>query len=178
ISDVDFKKNRLRIERRADEKSDPRIKQPLVKTLDRTLPLSKYLVNKLYNYILNRRLIAAGKADYLFVSYKPGLNQGDPLSISGYHKIISQLAMSDPILKGLKGHQFRHTWNYNFSKLMDSHNPKISDREQEIMREYLMGWKRGSGTAAIYNKRFIREKANEASLKLQGKLINDKRVIK
>ncbi|EEP0970350.1 site-specific integrase [Salmonella enterica] len=170
ISDIDFRKNRLRIERRADEKSDPRIKQPLVKTLDRTLPLSKYLIGKLYNYIFNRRSLAMGKSDYLFVSCKPGSNQGNPLSISGYHKVISQLAMSDPLLKGLKGHQFRHTWNYNFSKLMDSQNPKISEREQEIMREYLMGWKRGSGTAAVYNKRFIKEKANEASVKLQEQL--------
>ncbi|WKV52169.1 tyrosine-type recombinase/integrase [Dickeya fangzhongdai] len=178
ISDIDFRKNRLRIERRADEKSDPRVRQPLVKTLDRSLPLSKYLISKIYSYILNRRLIAEGKSDYLFVSCKPGSNQGDPLSISGYHKIISQLAMSDPLLKGLKGHQFRHTWNYNFSKLMDSCDPKISVREQEVMREYLMGWKKGSGTAAIYNKRFIREQANEASLKLQEKLINKKRIIK
>ncbi|EAO0402477.1 hypothetical protein EWO79_23785 [Salmonella enterica] len=53
---------------------------------------------------------------------------------------------------------------------MDSQNPKISEREQEIMREYLMGWKRGSGTAAVYNKRFIKEKANEASVKLQEQL--------
>lgn len=174
IGDIDFQKNRLRIERRADEKNDPRVRQPLVKTLDRTLSLSKYLISKIYNYILNRRLIATGKTDYLFISYKPGVTQGNPLSISGYHKIISQLAISDPLLNGLRGHQFRHTWNYNFSKLMDSLNPKVSEREQEIMREYLMGWKPGCGTAATYNKRYVREQANEASIKLQEKLIRNK----
>lgn len=174
IEDMDFQKNRLRIVRRADEKNDPRVRQPLVKTLDRTLPLSKYLMSKIYKYILNRRTFAIGKTDYLFISYKPGVTQGKPLSISGYHKIISQLAMSDPLLNGLRGHQFRHTWNYNFSKLMDSLNPKISEREQERMREYLMGWRPGCGTAATYNKRYVREQANEASIKLQEKLMRNK----
>lgn len=56
---------------------------------------------------------------------------------------------------------------------MDSQ--KVSEREQEVMREYLMGWKPGSGTAAIYNKRFIREKANEASVKLQERLNTNKK---
>nr|HCI7993062.1 site-specific integrase [Klebsiella pneumoniae] len=130
--------------------------------------------SKIYKYILNRRTFAIGKTDYLFISYKPGVTQGKPLSISGYHKIISQLAMSDPLLNGLRGHQFRHTWNYNFSKLMDSLNPKISEREQERMREYLMGWRPGCGTAATYNKRYVREQANEASIKLQEKLMRNK----
>ncbi|HHT8827092.1 TPA: tyrosine-type recombinase/integrase [Yersinia enterocolitica] len=174
IGDIDFQKNRLRIQRRADEKVDPRIRQPLVKTSDRTLPLNKNLISKLYKYICNRRQVMMKvKCDYLFISYKAGPDQGNPLSISGYHKIISQLAISDPLLNDLKGHQFRHTWNYNFSKLMDSQ--KVSEREQEVMREYLMGWKPGSGTAAIYNKRFIREKANEASVKLQERLNTNKK---
>jgi len=39
------------------------------------------------------------------------------------------------------------------------------------MRSYLMGWKEGSGTAAHYNKRFVKKKANEAALKLQEGMI-------
>ncbi|GKK58407.1 hypothetical protein NUKP40_38880 [Klebsiella variicola] len=38
------------------------------------------------------------------------------------------------------------------------------------MREQQMGWKENSGTTAIYNKRFIREKTDEASLRLQERL--------
>ena len=46
----------------------------------------------------------------------------------------------------------------------------VSEREQEQMREKLMGWKEGSGTASIYNKRFVEEKAHEASIRLQNRL--------
>lgn len=67
IGDIDFQKNRLRIQRRADEKVDPRIRQPLVKTSDRTLPLNKNLISKLYQYICNRRQVMMKvKCDYLF----------------------------------------------------------------------------------------------------------------
>jgi len=34
-----------------------------------------------------------------------------------------------------------------------------------------MGWREGSGTAATYNKRFIRQKAHEAGLALQEGMI-------
>ena len=73
--------------------------------------------------------------------------------------------MSDRLLRGFSGHKLRHTWNYDFSRLMDSQNQ--SERKQEVMREKLMGWKEGSGTAATYNRRFIEEQADEASIRLQ-----------
>lgn len=90
--------------------------------------------------------------------------------MSAYHKIISKISSCDPLLNDLRGHQFRHTWNYNFSKLMDSMPTKVSEKQQEKMRESLMGWKENSGTSSIYNKRFINEKANEAALRLQERL--------
>ncbi|EFN6982342.1 site-specific integrase, partial [Escherichia coli] len=58
---------------------------------------------------------------------------------------------------------------------------KVSEREQEQMREKLMGWKQGSGTASTYNRRFIDEETDKASIRLQeilsrrgGGNINDK----
>lgn len=44
---------------------------------------------------------------------------------------------------------------------------KVSEEIQEKIRSFLMGWKEGSGTAAIYNKRFIQQKGHEAALELQ-----------
>ena len=169
--DIDFQKNRIRIKRRADEINDSRINQPLVKTLSRTVSLDKTMALKIYNYIVfDRSKLSKGNDGFLFLSYKPGPTQGNPLSMSAYHKIISKISLCDPLLNNLRGHQFRHTWNYNFSKLMDSMPTKVSENQQEKMRERLMGWKENSGTASIYNKRFINEKANEASLRLQERL--------
>lgn len=172
IGDIDFQKQRLHIIRRADEKSDPRLIQPLVKTLDRVLPISGELISELTHYIIyDRKIFTRGKTDFLFISYKSGPTQGNPITISGYHKIISKIRNSNPLLKDLTGHRFRHTWNYNFSRFLDSLPQKIGESEQEEMREQLMGWKQGSGTAAIYNKRFIKEKSDKASIELQSSLL-------
>lgn len=166
VEDINFQKKRLCIRRRADEVSDPRLNQPLVKTLDRNLPLSEELVSRLMDYIIHdRKLHLKGKSEFLFITYKPGPFQGKPLSISGYQKIISKISLSDHLLKGFSGHKLRHTWNYDFSRLMDSQNQ--SERKQEVMREKLMGWKQGSGTASTYNRRFIEEQADEASIRHQ-----------
>lgn len=175
IEDIDFQKKRLSIIRRADEKNDPRINQPLVKTLDRVLPISDGLVMKLWSFIIyDRKPFAKGKTDFLFITYKSGPSQGKPLTISAYHKIISKIRDSNPLLKDLKGHRFRHTWNYNFSRFLDSLPEKVNENHQIQMREELMGWKEGSGTASIYNKRFLKEQSDEAFIRLQEKLNSKK----
>ncbi len=169
ISDIDFTRNQLIIARRADEKSDPRKYQPLVKTLDRRLPVKETLIKELHQYIsIERKVVSnAGKNDYLFITHKSGPTQGQPLSKSGYKKIIDVVRKTSPSLFNLTGHQLRHSWNEAFSEHMDSMDEAPSQEQQEKMRSYLMGWKEGSGTAQIYNKRFVRNKANYAALKLQ-----------
>ena len=74
-----------------------------------------------------------------------------------------------PELKELSGHRLRHTWNNNFSALMDQQDPPVPEAKQDQMRSYLQGWKPGSGTAATYNRRSIVKRAQEASLELQRK---------
>ena len=50
---------------------------------------------------------------------------------------------------------------------MDEMDNPPSSEQQEDIRSNLQGWKSGSGSAAEYTKRFIREKAMEAGLALQ-----------
>jgi integrase len=173
IRDIDFGNDQLVVVRRADEKDDPRTNQPLVKTLDRRLPMNKALVQDIYHYVVKdrRNIPNAPKHDFLFVTHKPGPTQGQPLSKSGYKKVIDVVRKAAPSLFNLTGHKLRHTWNHKFSNLMDNMVPPLSEEQQEKMRSYLMGWKEGSGTATIYNKRFMREKANEAGLKLQEGMV-------
>lgn len=172
IQDINFSSNQVSIIRRADEKSDLRVIQPLVKTNERIIPINDNLAKELYNYIQNeRRKVAKNKKhDYLFVVHRRGLNEGNPLPITSYHRVIKTIKKAAPSLKTLTGHSLRHTWNLEFSKKLDSMDNPLSEERQEKIRSYLMGWKEDSGTAKIYNRRFINEKANEVALQLQNSL--------
>ena len=174
IKDIDWSNNQIVIARRADEKSDPRVDQPLVKTLDRRLPMKDTLADAIRQYVTNHRKNVPGarKNDYLFVTHKSGPTQGQPISSSAYRQVINLIAGASPELACLHGHDLRHTWNHDFSELMDQKQRKgetspEQQKEQEEMRSYLQGWKKGSKTSAIYNKRFIEDKAREAGLALQ-----------
>jgi integrase len=169
VSDIDFSKNIIHIRRRPDEQVDPRTDQPLVKTLARDLVVSNNLAGVLHKYIVKHRRGAqrARKHDYLLVTHKAGPTQGMPLTKSAYKKLIGLIKRSDTKLSEFSGHALRHTWNYRYSEANDSSESPASEAEQEKERSYLMGWKQGSGTAKTYNKRYVQQKAGEASLRLQ-----------
>jgi len=169
IRDIDFSNGQLVVVRRADEKDDPRTDQPLVKTLDRRLPMRESLVKELHNYILNERryIQNAKKHDFLFITHKQGPTCGRPISKSAYNKIIKVIRGFSPILYDFTGHTLRHAWNEIFSDLMDTMNNPPDEAGQEQIRSYLMGWRQGSGTASIYNKRFIKRKAMEVAVEMQ-----------
>ncbi len=169
IRDIDFSNGQLIIARRADEKDDPRTDQPLVKTLDRRLPMRESLVRELHNYILKERsrIPNAKKHDFLFVTHKPGPTCGQPISKSAYNKIIRVVRYVSPVLHDFTGHALRHAWNEIFSDLMDKMDNPPDEAGQEQMRSYLMGWRQGSGTATIYNKRFVKRKAMEVAVEMQ-----------
>jgi integrase len=169
IEDINFAQNTLLIIRRADQADDPRLRQPLVKTLDRELVLSDWLVAEIHRYVLGdrREVPNAKKTSYLFVTCKAGPTCGQALSISSYNKMWATLQQSSLFLRQVTGHRLRHSWNSRFSETMDIERPPVSEAKQEAMRSQLMGWKFGSGTASRYNRRFIVEKARKASLDLQ-----------
>jgi integrase len=170
VSDIDWSTNQMVIARRADEKKDPRRRQPLVKTLDRRLPLKDTLVKAIHSYVIHfrRKVAGARKNDYLLVTHKSGPTQGQPMSRSTLIKVINMVAGAESSLASLHAHELRHTWNNRFSEYMDIKADASKQEEQERQRSYLQGWKPESGSAKIYTKRFTREKAVEASLKLQA----------
>ncbi|NNB27667.1 site-specific integrase [Pseudomonas fragi] len=167
--DFDFSSNRVAIIRRADDTADPRAEQPLVKTNERLLPLHDSLAKEVTNYIITVRNKTpnARRHPYLFVTHKLGPTVGSPLTIAGYKKMMDTLRQSTPQLADFTGHKFRHHWNLRFSELMDSLDNPPSEAVQDQMRSNAMGWRQGSGTAAVYNKRFIERKAHEAGMNLQ-----------
>ncbi|MGY3115334.1 integrase [Pantoea eucalypti] len=172
VEDIDFAAQMLFIRRRADSIEDTRVNQPLVKTLERNLPMSDELTRLLHSYITGERKanIRKKKHGYLFITHKEGETRGDPLSVPSYHKIIYRLRSIDSGLSQLTGHKFRHTWNYLFSKLMDESTEHVSEEMQEKMRSNHMGWEPGSGTAQTYNRRFIVKESVKAALQLQNNI--------
>jgi integrase len=168
-ADINWSTKQIVIARRADEKEDTRIDQPLVKTLDHRAPMKDTLVEKIHEYIskYRKKVKNANKNDYLFVTHKAGRTQGQAMSIRGYQKIISTIASAHPELAKLHGHALRHAWNYRFSRHMDEMDNPPTPELQEKIRSNLQGWNEGSGTAASYNQRFTEAKAMEIGLKLQ-----------
>lgn len=169
IRDIDFSKNQLKIVRRADEKDDTRTNQPNAKTLGRLLPLGDTLVKELHDYIIRdrRKVRNANRNDFLIVTHKEGPTQGHPISKAAYHKVIAVVRAVSSQIYAMSGHMLRHTWNRRFSERMDSMDSPLGEARQEQLRSFLMGWKEGSGTAAIYNRRFAEKKGHEASLRMQ-----------
>jgi len=163
VSDIDFRRGVVRVSRRPDAPDDPRRNQPVVKTRARELPLSPVLLDATRHYIVELRAARpqARKHEFLFVAAS-----GAPLSMPALAKVFTVLRAKIPDLPDdLTPHVLRHTWNDRFSEEMD-HNKVPEDTERKA-RSYLMGWSETSGTAAVYTRRHVREKAKRVSLDLQ-----------
>lgn len=176
IEDFNFSANSLEVVRRADEKADPRLDQPLVKTNDRVIPVKAALMAEVRFYISEHRRHVSGakKHGFLFVTHKIGPTVGQPMTIVNYKHVISTLRTAVPPLKDFSGHDLRHYWNERFSDLMDK--TELTPTQQEQIRSQLMGWKFGSGTAATYNQRFVERKAAEFGMTLQTDIIGSEGV--
>jgi len=169
VGDIDFAKGFLNIYRRADAPGDTRRNQPLVKTLARTIAIAPELADAIRAYVVDFRKKTPNSSShgYLLVVHKSGPTLGQPLSKQGLQYVCRQIAATDPTLKGFRAHVLRHTWNDRFSEKMDKSEKPVTPEEQEQRREYQMGWNQGSGTAKVYNQRFIQRKSNETSREMQ-----------
>lgn len=167
ISDVDFRANQVFIARRADDPDDPRRHEPNTKTLVRLLPIGDDLARRTRQYILEERrcYARARRHEFLFVS-----NGGAPLSLRGLNKVFSTLSGRCPELPKIFPHLFRHTYNYNFSKIADER--RLDPEREKKTRSQVMGWPETSGSAEKYTYREIEQEAREASLQLQKKMGN------
>ncbi|WP_415912790.1 tyrosine-type recombinase/integrase [Neptuniibacter sp. QD37_11] len=172
LDDVDLQALTLKVIRRPDDNNDPRKDQPVVKTAERTLPISENLADAIEYYQREYRsqFRPAKKHGYLLVAHK-GPSQGSPLTIKSIDYLFQQLkiALNDP---DISPHSLRHQWNYDYSISVDSMEEPMSEAEEIATRSYLMGWSPTSGMAARYNRRHIKEEAHEAVRTHQDKLKN------
>lgn len=173
IEDVDFHFHKLHIKRRHDDLLDPRGQQPVVKTLERSIPIKMGFVLRLRKYIMEVRSITLGanKHPFLFVTHHSGKYQGRPLSDSTFrNRILRTATKKNPeLFNQITRHGFRHNFNYRLSKKIDDHNKRaktdlglkpISEKEEIQIRKQLNGWS-SDDTAQIYNLRHIKELADK-----------------
>ena len=155
------------IHRRADDKDDPRLNPPLVKTNARILPLGQELCTALVDWVANVRskkgaYPGAKKTPYVFVS-----RTGKPIALRTVGDQIRLLRTVPGLPDNLSAHILRHTWNDRFSALADVQGTTEADEIQQ--RNYLMGWNKNSQEGATYTQRHTRQRAHKASLALQKK---------
>lgn len=157
IEDFKYRKRELHIIRRPDDKEDIRSRQPLVKTFERKIPLTRALSEKIRNYIDNERSNQklSKKHNYLIVTHSSNFSMGRPLTISGYQKIFNTIRRSETSLENFVAHSLRHTWNINYSERVYQIASPNHYEMYEKVRNYLMGWSRTSKSAATYTQRYI-----------------------
>lgn len=168
VSDIVVYQKEVTIHRRADDPDDPRRQQPQTKTRARVLPLNDSLMAQTQDYILNHRSAfpQAKKRPFLFVASRTG----QPLTISAVGKLFQELRKKCPSLpKGLSAHVLRHTFNDMLSKYMEENG--VPPEDEKPSRIYLNGWSPTSKMAAVYTRRYVRNKAKEVSLALQEQLM-------
>ena len=170
VSDINFNDSSLVIKRRPDDIADPRRTQPLVKTAGREVPISENLTHKLRAYIFNYRANrnVAKKHGYLFTSH----SSGRPLSLKSVNEMFGRLRNLRPeISSATHPHVLRHTWNDEFSRLMDEN--KISPEREHKLRAELMGWSPTSKMPSVYTRRHTKEQAKNILRARQEKWMNE-----
>lgn len=170
ISDINFGDNTMAVVRRPDSTLDTRKHQPTAKTRPRRFRVVPALVEKIASYVkdVRRKVPGARRHDYLFVTHKAGPTQGAPLSIGAFSKWMGRI--SDVVENaGFHAHALRHNWNYEFSRIAEEKG--MSPEQEEKTRSYWMGWSETSGTAATYNRRHTKERAQQAGLELQERYV-------
>jgi integrase len=166
IGDLHQTQPKLRIIRRADSGTDPRVHQPNTKTYDGEIELSLPLMKVLWNFINNdrRAIKAARKFPQVFVA-----DDGNPLSLDSIDKLFATLRRACPGLpRDLTSHVLRHTWNDRFSEQAEAMG--LSPEIEKKARANQQRWSEQSDMADTYTKRYNERKGREVALRLQQKL--------
>ncbi len=166
LDDFIKEKRYLKITKRSNDTSDHRLHRPMVKTLPRDIPISSMLIEMICEYIEDRKFYKGSKEhDYLFITHKSGPSEGLPLSINGYHKVMSTIKNSKALSQSFEhftGHSLRHTWNHRYNEKFKGVTNDFKITELEQIRCIRMGWKLNSKSVLTYNRRYIYNKAMEA----------------
>lgn len=153
----------VRIVLRQDDPEDPRRNEPRLKTEQRDLPIGPALVEALRAWVTRDRPKIPGsrRSPYVFLS-----RSGAPLAENTVNLLYATLRTRVPGLPAdFTTHVARHTANDRFGEVAKALG--WSEDEERQARNYQFGWTKTSRQGDGYSKRRIREKAREASLRMQ-----------
>lgn len=171
LGDLNLRANEVTVVRRADDPDEHRKDAPNVKTRGRLLVLADELADLTRTYVHELRANISGAAGHsnLFVA----TGSGAAMSKSAVAKVFKELRTKVPGLPDeLCPHILRHSWNDDFSELMD--RQRVPPEKEEKWRRQQMGWADSSRMPAVYTRRHTRRKANEASLAMQSERFSKK----
>jgi integrase len=163
----------VRIVDRRDDPNDPRPNPPQVKTLERDIPISQDLYDKIQDYILVRYSTPnARKYPFLFVNHRHDQSQGFPMSDKNFQLELKRaVAVRPDRLKDVRRHGFRHNFNVDLTEKLDLYSvadKPLTDKQRLDVRKNLNGHD-GDHSGEIYEKNATREKAKKAIRQFQGK---------
>lgn len=180
---------RVWVRRNQDDIHDSRRYQPASKTKERVLPMPLSLAEQIQRYIFQVRakIAPARRHPYLLVTHRKGSNWGKPLTLSAISsQIFARMRTVDPAFVQIHPHAFRHHFNYELSVSIDAQNSKakgatdapesahISEARELDVRAFLNGH-RNKTSGAAYNRRHIRETADEAVRQVQAALMRNQK---
>lgn len=173
LRDIDTALGQIDIVRRPNDKNDPRLNQPRVKTRQHTVPVGPNLLRLIEMYLSVRREVpGALKSPYLLVTHKPGPTQGSPMTIAGVNKVFETIRQAEPRLSHLHPHLLR-TYFSNSTARMQRKSRRVQpdgSRGPEVdrqVRNFLAGRSPESGVDSVYTKAALSESAREVSLMFQ-----------
>ncbi|GAA0856452.1 site-specific integrase [Aliiglaciecola litoralis] len=150
--------------------SDPRKIIPVIKTLERVIPISKRLAELIdeYKIIRSKDEEAKKQPPFLFLSSKaPFL----PLSISSFNNIFETIKKAIPDITKLSSHTLRHTRFENLDRYMFRH--KYDDALKAKLKNSLGGWSRNSRTSENYEKLATEEQVFSVITGIQDEIDGD-----
>lgn len=165
VSDFDLSNCTVTIARRHNDISDPRPRQPVAKTFDRTLPLSRSARDRIENYIIEARSSCrkAKLHEFLLVRMDTTSAAGNPLSKSALANVVTQIGERANI-SSLCGHLFRHTAATQMVTEMVRN--KTNEAQQKRLLAYHFGWSETGDTVESYVTDFIETEAHKAARRL------------
>ncbi|UCV22310.1 tyrosine-type recombinase/integrase [Ferribacterium limneticum] len=161
----------LSVTRTPDDKEDTRQFQPQAKTAARQLPLSSDLVTELDRFIREQRAnIPAKQRKHRFVFTT---DDGKPLSEHSLGDIFRDLRKHCPDLPvNLTAHKLRYTHTDHLWQTLSALRG-TADEKKTALRIH-QGWSDKSSMPEKYGRRYLSSIADQASIKNQTQLLNDK----
>jgi integrase len=163
----------VRIVDRRDDPNDPRPNPPQVKTLERDIPISTDLYDKIQEYISVRYSTPnARKYPFLFVNHRHDKSQGFPMSDKNLQLELKRVVAVRPDrFKDIRRHGFRSNFNVSLTDKLDLYSIKensLNPQERLDIRKNLNGHD-GDKSGDVYEQNAVRAKAKKAVRQYQGK---------